>query len=86
MQQPVAHISQILFQQEVFLFTSTLNADSRSSRQVSQGNDTKVVQFLNFLYKTTKINECFRLLTIELPICKKNAMEIQQAVVHHKLS
>jgi hypothetical protein len=38
MQQPLAYIPQTLFQHEVFVVTSTLNAGARCSRRVSHGN------------------------------------------------
>jgi hypothetical protein len=38
MQQPLAYILQTLFQHEVFVITSTLNAGSGCSRHVSHGN------------------------------------------------
>jgi hypothetical protein len=50
MQQPLAYISQTLFQHEVFVITPILNASSRCTRHVSHGN----TNFLNFLYKHAK--------------------------------
>jgi hypothetical protein len=45
MQQPFAYILQTLFQHEVLVITSTLNAGSGCSRHVSHGNTIIVFSF-----------------------------------------